>query len=292
MDKRKYDFSIHVNVPDEWVEKALAIPAGYEKKRRTSVVTSRRIAAAAGLVLVLGLSLTIYFLFGNKTVVPSVLPSPTSSESSASSARQIQGSAGTESDVFPSEPSTDKPSPEAAAGLPTEGTAAYHTEPDVTSKQTDPTCEVPSEPQTQPPDEKHTEPSQAPEPPVEIPVGENATEPGLPQKTDDAERHAEIVEPLCALSTDAGYTANESYVRIYCRVYDSSGRLTGDPDPYSEARLAQLFISGGQVFMRFDFVLTDIGVHSDSEPHQQLFTYEFCDERGNILADGSLTADY
>ena len=292
MNRPEYDFSKFVEVPDAWIEKAMDIPNAQASIPRSVSFAPRRIAAAAGAVIAVGIGLSSYFLFRNISSAPTVLSSPSSSESSASSARQIQGSAGTESDIFPSEPSTNKPSPEAAAGLPTEGTAAYHTEPDVTSNQTDPTCEVPSEPQTQPPDEKHTEPSQAPEPPVEIPVGENATEPGLPQKTDDAERHAEIVEPLCALSTDAGYTANESYVRIYCRVYDSSGRLTGDPDPYSEARLAQLFISGGQVFMRFDFVLTDIGAHSDSEPHQQLFTYEFCDERGNILAAGSLTADY
>ena len=71
MKKPDLNFSKHVAVPDEWIEKALAIPsscaspAAPPRRPRVFFLGSRRLIAAASIVLVAALSVSGYFLIRN-----------------------------------------------------------------------------------------------------------------------------------------------------------------------------------------------------------------------------------
>ena len=63
MNKPDFDFSVHVEVPDEWIEKALAIPGAQAKKPRILRFPSRRLIAAAAVIPVLARGMYLYFSF-------------------------------------------------------------------------------------------------------------------------------------------------------------------------------------------------------------------------------------
>lgn len=93
--KDTFDFSKYLKVPDEWIENALAVPETVQQKPK-AVPFPRRYITAAGIVLVAVLGVTVYFLFGNKNVIP---VKPVSTGPAIQTATQIATENGTTAEM-------------------------------------------------------------------------------------------------------------------------------------------------------------------------------------------------
>ena len=238
-----YDFSKHVKIPDEWIEKALAVPSVPAGESRGFSLRSRRLAAAAGVVLVLGLSISIYFLIRKMSDASDVVAPrrdqtatvPTESSPVPTETADAYAPTGTE----PNAPiPTEAPSQTPTQPVPTEPTA-LPTEPAVTPtvQQTDAPVEPPTQPATAPvviP----TEPATAPPEPSTVPP----TEPNIPPPTDDPIPAAECdVEVLIPFALPIYQTSeSDAEETIYCRIYNEAGALVGESDWYAPSHIAQM----------------------------------------------------
>ena len=249
----------------EYCEKEPAHPFVFKPQSEQSpppVSVFRRykvLAFAATVVLVAGMSLSVYFFFGNKSAVP-VAPSPTSS-----TAQPSEKKAATDAVKSPSSPtgSTDptasksstSPSSSAAPSvtekkegtvtptLPGKGPAEPTESPkptvsptrpaETTSPTTSPTRPVETtSPTVVPTDEPWERPTEAPQP-TESPC---PTEPSPPV--------GEVVFTGSFPSTDFRGGV------LYCRIYEH-GKLLGDPDLYSYSHIADYTVHNGRVYAEY-----------------------------------------
>ena len=114
MKRPDYNFAKHIAVPDAWIEKALAIPSAVPQKPAV-IAVNRRWLAAAGVVLALGLSVAVYFFFGNKNVLSTHSAAAIPTDPAASAA----------ADVSATQAPSAQPS---GAGQPTAPPAEHQTE--------------------------------------------------------------------------------------------------------------------------------------------------------------------
>ena len=268
----------------EYCEKEPAHPFVYKPQSKQSpppVSVFRRykvLAFAATVVLVVGMSLSVYFFFGNKSAVP-IAPSPISSNSQPSEMKAATDAAKAPL-LSPSSPAgnteptapknstspsssaapfaTEKKEGTVAPTLPGKGPAEPTESPKPTVSPTRP-AETTS-PSVVPTDEPWMLPTEAPIPtesptiripPTELPwnppteppwvlptMPPEPTEP--PQPTEPAD---EIVF-IGVFPWEPDYDNEDSWW-LYCRIYDQNGNLVGDPDLFSESHKASYLIWSG-----------------------------------------------
>lgn len=288
-----YDFSKHVKVPDTWIGKALAIPSAPAAEPRGFFLCSRRIAAATSIVLVLGLSIALYFYIRNIDVgSDTVIPSAPASVTSPTGEPQPPSSA-----VSPA-PTQVEPTPP----IPTEAPSHTSTQPS-TIVPTVPSAEAPSfiatDAPTVPP---VTVPTETPPPATEpvIPPTEPAptsAEPTAPPATIAPPTVPQIVSPsedpapetedhitLCVPVDDPVIQICESDAdeTIYCRIYSPSGYLIGDSNEYAPSHIAQTLWIGQTLYLYYIQPLPDDPYPAEAGPYR----YVFYDSAGITLAQG------
>ncbi len=238
----------------------------------------RGLAAAAVLVFVSVVSLTAFFLFGNKPTAPvPVAPVP---HGTAPSVPETAGSdAPTDSNLSSQLPSghgrEDATSPTSSRSSATVNRRTP------TSKATSPAA-VATEPTGAPeptervkPTEKPVYPTDPMDPPWDDPT--NGDEPWLTPPTENGGMQ-EVPPVEFYASFDADRLPADRM--IYCKVYDWRGRRLGDRDLYSSEHAASIeYIKNGTVLVRY---LTPEGlIVMDGS-----YSYVFYDSSGAILAQG------
>lgn len=247
------------------------------KAKREKVVPfaryRRTAAAAAALVFVSVLSLAVYFLFGNKPNTPiTVSPSP----HAATTPSAAQGeSGGTEPGTAPSETTGEKkpdiiewiesiftPPTQAPNGgnaptiSPTEKAAGptvpAATSPHATEKGTEKPPQVPTQQSTPKPTQKPTQPpTDAPWEPIEDETRYDGPDLPVPTEGGSDEPWEPPVDTTEPQPTDppsftATFTASFSSDKlggsgtVYCRLYNSSGRMIGDSNVYAPSHIAAI----------------------------------------------------
>ena len=282
MPKNEFDFSKHIKVPDEWIEKALAIPSSAPAQQHIRM--SRRLVAAASVVLVLGLSIGLYFSFRNISVPPAVAPAPAAA------------STPTEPTLSPVVIVTVTPTVSAPTDLPP--TDAQVTFPTLTPTQ------IPTLPQptslTEHPDEvtpslPAAEPTEQPTQPAVQPTEANITSQTV-YPTDEADAdpddvaYTEICHPLfVAPDPDEPYPLSvwEDLDDVYCCICDSSGRVVGDPDLYSADHRAVQVVSNDSVTLNYTAAIPR--PDQSAAIASRRFTYRFYESDGTIIAAGQFT---
>ena len=308
MTKPEFDFSKHIEVPDEWIERALAIPETCRPRNRRSSLNGfavgRRVLAAASIVLVLTLGITVYFLFGNKNLTPPVATVPVS-HSAATPSEAYDPTVSpdvTNADVTAAAPTT-APSDESAA--PTAPSQPGSTAVTPTDSPTDATVKAIQKPTqsaaqrpTQKPTQRPTQPST--QPPAQRPTQTTVIGPTEVACEDPSEDNpppsieTQAVETPCSdgfidiyiYVADAIHqsSANET---VYCRVYDSAGRLLGSSNLYDISHRAKVYTSDSRgVCYGYYYAMTDDEI---SRAADSSCTYAFYTSSGYIIATGTAT---
>lgn len=238
----------------------------------------RGLAAAAVLVFVSVVSLTVFFLFGNKPTAPvPVAPAPH----------------GTNPSVSETAGSQDAPGGSQSPQQSSQGRGEDVTSPTSSRSSSTVNRRTPTSKATSPP-AAATEPTGAPEPtervkPTEKPVfptvpmdppwddPTDGDEPGLDPPTENGGMQ-EVPPVEFYASFDADRLPDDRM--IYCKVYDWRGRRLGDRDLYSSEHAASIeYIKNGTVLVRY---LTPEGlIVMDGS-----YSYVFYDSSGAILAQG------
>lgn len=285
-----------MKVPREWIEKALAVPSSPAGRAAGSSQRFRRLAAAAGVVLVLGLSVSLYFVFRNINDGADVVAPY--AEATESAPTDITGTvtptqaepSGTAPTDAPSQMPT-KLSPTLPISTvpptvrPTEGSSDRPTAAPTEAPQPTAVTEQPTHPSVRP-TEPHTEPPTAPyiAPPTVKPTEEPLNN---PEDGETSDREAEIFHPL---GSDSIFASSENNA-IYCRLCDLNGVPIGDPNPYaSEHRASVIWQTPddedpGSAYLYYAFSGT-----VDAHPDDALrCIYVFYFRNGYEIARGSIT---
>ena len=244
LSRPDFDFSKYVEVPDAWIENALNIPNTVQEQPK--IIPLRRYVTAAGIVLVVALGISVYFLFGNKSPIP---VAPTPKADNTESIAQIPSSPTLSTDA---ESQTDSTLPqgikrEAETQLSTDaqGHVIIISAPPVTRdsnattpKKADasaktPTDAVPTPRETSPGNFiiKPAAPTQPNVPPTTPP----ATEPTPTPAHDEEPQTAVICVPASSIELIDFESDTES--ELYCCVYDSRGNPIGAGDLYDASHL-------------------------------------------------------
>lgn len=244
LSRPDFDFSKYVEVPDAWIENALNIPNAVQKQPK--IVPLRRYVTAAGIVLVIALGISVYFLFGNKKPIP---VAPTSKADNTESTAQIPSSPTHSTDA---ESQTDSTFPqgikrEAETQLSTDaqGRAIIISAPPVTRESTatmPPKADAPAQaPTDADPTPRETSPGNfivkpaAPTQPNVSPTSSPATEPFPTPAQDEEPQTAVICVPARNIELIDSESDTES--GLYCCVYDSRGNPIGAGDLYDASHL-------------------------------------------------------
>lgn len=249
----------------------------------------RRLAVAAGVLLVIGVSIFVYFQIRNINQVPvPVAPATEGTTTDATASIPTGGStAPTEPDASvspsgqPTEPASGKPteysgvSPTVPSGdRPTAPTAPPATGPAV----------VPTQPAVIPTDPTvlSSEPPAPSLPVVEptVSASETAVEPIEPWEDPTEPLWAKPTEPYEPIVCSGKFSSDlldEDCDRVFCVLYDSRGSRIGSPNLYSYTHIAQITACTEQntwvVYQVPDGILT----------RSDLYTAVFYDDNGTIL---------
>ncbi len=255
------------------------------------------LAAAAVLVFVSALSLTVYFFWGNKAASPiPVLPAPFGTAPSVSATAgdgepqtgesRVQTSSESPAQAPSDSPTSRRdatapsvPSSRRATVSPTEATKP--TERQEPTEKASPTAEPPSPPPPTIPIappwvDDPTEPSGWHDPPTE------GDEPGLDTPTEGGIMTPASVEFYGSF----GSGRLPADRRVYCKLYDSSGRLVGDSYVYSAGHLAEIVSEGGGIVYVL-YTAPDGWIQSAG-----YYNFVFYDSNGTLLTQGQEYVDY
>ena len=244
----------------------------------------RMIAAAAAVVPVIALSLTAYFLFGNKANDPiafspvpqsSVTPSEQGADGSetptdiAVSVETGAAAATTGNTEKPTERSTAATTPTSAArgSSPTTATERVSDTQTPTQSPTQSSTQSVTKPTTAPTQAPTSASTQAPtsaptQPPTESPVSN-------PEQESDEDYFIGISIPRQPPGTE-----------IFCGIYDMNGNFMGDPDPYSAQHSAELVTESDGVSYALYYPLK----HGLTFEISGKYPYRIYDKNGNELA--------
>lgn len=277
----------------------------YRKKEEKAAVIpfnrSRGIAAVAALVLVSVLSVSLYFLLDRKPPLIAAPPRATDSTDAItpedgstipplpSSAKADETQAG-RSDTTAPPLATDAPGqiiPQSTAPSATTGTAqptvaptqGATTTPDMPIRPTEHII-TPSEPIMPPWDD----PPDPTDPPTDEPVEEPTHAAPQPVEPTDAAGEPELPPPTeagsYAATFRASYRTAEKSAVVYCKVYDSSGRMLGDGDLYAGSHRASVDSFNG-VTEKVSYTVPEGLIVYPGK-----YNYIFYDANGKMLAQG------
>ena len=314
MKRLDFDFSKHIEVPDEWIEKALAIPAA-EPVKPPLIALNRRLIAAAIILPVLGLNLLLFFSIGNKNSIP-VRPSPTAASAGTPTE---SAEASPPSDSASISPTASPTQPETQAVTQTAMELATDSEGEIIVitriittyvEEVEATAGAASNPSSTPSSHtpKPNETTDNPKPyPTAAPTSHPATETGRPTVTPTQKatenpteapapkptEAATVVRPVTITCRLPSYESQETDPvaacadpeSVYCRLY-KSGKLIGDADLYNDAHRAELIRSdtGATLYYRGSIPAPAGGYTAASS----VYTYTFYDADGHILATGTV----
>ena len=268
---------------------------------------SRRIMAAAGLVLVSALSVSLFLTFGGHSPAPPIAPSsqnaitPSQNESAPRSdettkndsteAEKTEVAASTDAARTSSDPTEKTAATETASPVPTQSrdltpTQAQATQSSATSAPTQAPTQY-SQPATQAPVPTPTQQAtQAPTQTATLPPkpqwpseNHSSGDPGAsPGEGLSSQYKVKAITDSFDLSLlTGGYS-------VYCRILTEDGELLGDSDLYSGAHRARIdTVSGSRVYIVYR--PDDLGF----EPDSQEYRYEFYDKNGGLLCSGTAT---
>ena len=293
LSKPEFDFSQYVDVPEAWIEKALRIPNAPQAKPKV-ISFPKRTVAAASVVLVAVLGVSIYFLIGNKTPIPVAPKTPVSATEILSEVPSFPASP-TESGTVPGTTAeTQKPtlaSAQPATQIATDSrgniiittvtTRTGSTENTPATPASQPSTQAPPVQQptaspaaitsastVKPTEHIHDAPTEAPSWFVENPSvieWENPSESSYP------------VELVAHISDRV--RLNEPYV--YCRITSDSGEMIGDPNLFSEQHRAP--VSRYSVYV--GYVPAEYGLTLSRGSYR----YYFYESNGETFAEGTFT---
>lgn len=278
MNKPEYDFSKHVKVPDEWIERALAVPKTHQAKPRVFLFSSRRLITAASIMMVLTLSISLYFYFRNINTPVAVAPPPVTDTAPTEAGDVPVASESTHEPFVSSSPSAHDPTepPTTAETTPkdpivsSQGSPTYlPTDPESVSPSPNPT----SKPIVTPTEEPHTRPDSAP-------IEDSDSAP-----TDGSESPAIgdfVIVHTVERDPSEGYSADVQET-VYCSIYDSLGNLIGDSDLFSGEHIAQIMRVNNEPC--YVFTQERPGYAAASA----YYTYVFYNRNGLTLATGRIT---
>ena len=257
-------------VPEERVRKALAVPDTVSAERsargRSSAKAFRGLTWAASLALVILIGYTVYFLSrnmsGRLTTPPYAVDSTTAVDAEGVHDVTVPRTEATGETVGGTESVT------------ADASVTVETLPDKTEASSVPTAEIiPTADSSQPTEE--TERSVT-EPPAESAATEApATEPD-DDRDDDPPEPVEKSDDLASV----GYMIPLSSYGggdVYCRIYNSAGRLMGSDELYDDSHL--VYYSDGSGYLFLSYLLKNVG-----EPlPPDNYTMVFYDMDGNDL---------
>ena len=249
-------------------------PARVSGKAKPHKLHQLQLMTAAVLVLVSVLGLMVYFFIGNKPSAPIAVAPSTQSPTAAYVPTGV-GNTQPPGSTAPTEPTQKETQnatriPTAVSTQPDTQNAASLPEPsDIYDEPTHPVIEpeISTQAPTQPP-----APPQAPTQPPEVAPTEAPKD-----KSPDL---APVGYDGIIIETIPKEDLSEDSV-IYCRLRAEDGTPLDDGAPYSDQRLAHMFVDGREIMMYY--------IPSDcvTLPYEGWYRYEFYDEKGKILCDGN-----
>ena len=316
MKKVNFNTINDLKASEAMIEKALSVPAQSEQGKTIPLSFRRRLIAAASVILVTALSLTLIPNIGKAPV--EIMPSPTDSPTSSSGNVYTVPSQAPESTDIQSasqsfvtdverikqaidsvihQPSTDSsvsqapdvPTTSAAPVIPTasptQGNAQAPTVPHSAPTQsvTDAPTTAPTQSESQTATEHGTQPATEKPTvyhggaPTELPVYPSEhVAPSQPATADPSEPNPVSYVIIRSLNVKPGTV-------IYCRITDRKETVVyGDPDLYSDEHLA-VQISTGVNSVAYKY---SPGEHGLMLIKEQAYFYSFYDSDGNVLATG------
>lgn len=313
MNQLDFDFSKHVEVPEAWIDKALAIPSAAPVKPLI-IAMRRRLIAAAVILPVLGLSLLLFFSIGNKNSIPvkpspsdvstvaPTLPSETPSGSANAStqpttemkqpASQVETQIATDSEgevivitriITTYTEEAEAPSRATVQPSSLSQDTGYSSEKTVSSSSratTAPTTAVTTPAPTSIPVPKPTSSATKPDP-TEVQPPETDTS----EIENDGNTLIEVTAEYIAV-VQAGWSDSA----FYCRVYDDQGYLLGDRDYYSpEHRMAYQTPDGRELLY---YAVEDTAAQSSlpsPAAESRTYTYVIYRSNGIVQKTGTIT---
>ena len=265
MNKRNCDSLKNLSVPDALIERALAIPGtvGDPPLRLPWYRRPSAVASAAAAVIVIGVTVSLAALFETKPALqvkdsasvtetagetaPGVIPS--APEDTAPTAASTRPAATEDAQPAPTENKDRKIAPTGVT--PTETvriapTEPAHAEPTAPAPVPSPTP-VPTEaPVIQIPTE---EPYEAPpEPTQSVPPTERPSEPpALEPEPTEPEPKNELT-PIGFMVPLSSYSGSGD---IFCRLYNSAGRMIGSEELFDESHLVYYTTGSGYLFLSY-----------------------------------------
>jgi len=296
VNKLNFNNLKNIDVPDSWIENALSVP---EKHKKISFLSFSRIVAAVACFVVVGSASLSVFLFLNNT--PDVPVSPQLPLASSSIERATEPISSALKNTF-SETEKSFVSTEITEKTSLESTTVKNTE----------KAETHSVPTVVDPSQQHINSKPLPpmetEPVEQIPTYDTAvtTLPTFPSATQGQTTAPATVPATVHTSTQLptnttgnGWADIQSVgvcygefpksmfsVNVYCRLYDSNGKLVGDSNLYSSQHNVHFIIeSGDKIMVQYLLDKTDLNLPSGK------YTYYFYNGNGIDLCQGVVFAE-
>lgn len=252
---------------------------------------------AAAMVLATVISVSAFFVFGNKSAVP-VAPSPPAAVATdAADATETPDSGKSQSET-----SAPNEAASASAVETQNATAATERSTDTQGNITVTVITDITTTEQDPPEDDHAEPSQK-QSPTDAPTPASFEDPTHPATDpphidpvyqydyyDFYHIHMQLVTEQPAMefqqeTTNDSYTARVRFIsdalsegdRLYCRIYDRRKNLWGDPDLYAEDHFAEFTVNGNTIR-----AIYTSDIHSQELSKDSHF-FEFYDKYGRVL---------
>ena len=290
MKQVNFDALRQIKAPEELITRTVkavqesTAPATEYPKAVIPMSRWRRMAVAASVVLIFGVSLFVYFQIRNINDVPSpAVPATEGTHTPADAPTNATGDPSLPDEPtlsgVPTEPATGDPTelPTAKASeTPTAPTGEHPTAPTAAPTQGETTPPViPTEPAsiaTQAPDIPAVDPTEPP-PPVEEPTELTTEWPGSDEPPEPTESPIEAVHIRVSVPS-ARLTGSG---RVYCTVYSSAGVNMLPGDPFSADHLARSGVEAEGVLWAI------FAVTGEMTPRTDTYTVVFYNEDGQTV---------
>ncbi|MBQ3329847.1 MAG: hypothetical protein IJG87_01555 [Ruminococcus sp.] len=294
MNQVNFDALKHIKAPQDWLDKAAAIPGICVQKKRTFPIY--RVAAAASLVLVSVIGLLVFFFYGNKKPIeirPSSTETTVSATEAPGSSQELLPTLTIEAflPTTPREAPTDQHGQPVTEVIPTEKRNSTATEPTTrvspsqaaTEHKPKPTQGTVKPTQGMPQPTSHSDAAYTADP------TQTTAEPTASPKPTDTPVSQIPTEGISTVESSVSFFAtfdasllNEGET-VYC-IYSPVGYATGTNNS-SVKQPAEYFITkNGTVYASCE-VWIDEPVPAENSTYQ----YYFINERGHRLASGTKT---